>query len=279
MIGSLLLAAALNAAPATETVAPPPPPPPPKAARSVHFTYVPQVPRPESVMATVTVRETYTNSYFMVIGWSSGYCGVQDLGALGRVFIFSVWDPGDPFDFEAREDAVAEEKRVKILYSHPLVTVTRFQGEGTGAKAMVGLNWQVDGPLTVRVDAEPDGPDRMAFSCSLCMDGKDAWQKLVTLSTLVKDEKNRGVVLVQSFVEDFWRNGESAKHARCVEYRDVKMKPFGSDTWVTATKAHFTGDDTPTLNVDAYKTPDGAFCLKTGGATVNSHVPLWGVVE
>lgn len=108
-----------------------------RSARSVHLWYVsPTREKATGVQATVTVRDTVPGTYFCAACFNMGYCGFQELFDGSRVFIFSVWDPGDPFDFSANPDAVKEERRVKCLFSKNGVRVKRFGGEGTGGQAM-----------------------------------------------------------------------------------------------------------------------------------------------
>lgn len=247
---------------------------PEKQARSVHLFYGPQAKLPESAMVTLKVKETFENSFFMAIGWESGYFGLQDWHDY-NIFIFSIWEPGNPHDYEAKEGDVKEENRARIVYAAENVLTERFEHEGTGAKAYGDIAWKVGEPISFRVDAEPDGDDRMIFTGYVKMRDEKDWYKLASISTICKDPEVRGVCNVYSFVEDFWRNGESAKASRTAEFSDIKTREKGSDKWVKANMARFTADATRTNNIDAGPTGDGAAFLKTGGATTNEHVKLW----
>ena len=255
------------------------PPQRPSAARSVHLRYGPQAQNPVCAEATVTVTETQTNSYFMVLGWDAGYCGLQDLGRHGKIFIFSVWEPGDPFDMQARESDVPLEERAKVLFAAPNVEVYRFDREGTGAKTMANIDWKVGEPVSVRVEYEPDGEDRAIYGCWVKTKGGD-WTPVAAISTICAKPSDRGVCNIHSFIEDFWRNGWSATVSRRAEFRDIRSRSAGEDAeWVYAYAAMFTADRTPTENIDAGCTGDGAFFLKTGGSTTNEHVKLERVVK
>ena len=74
--------------------------PSPISARSVHLWH--PAPDAEWAYGEVTVEKSVPGSYFATIGFSCGYCGIQELINGKKVAIFSVWDPGDPFDFKAR---------------------------------------------------------------------------------------------------------------------------------------------------------------------------------
>jgi len=249
----------------------------PRAARSVHLYYGEAAEKCVSAEISIAVTSAQTNSYYMALGWDSGYCGLQQLQYAGRVFIFSVWDPGNPFDLSAREETVPEELRAKVLYSDPRVDVTRFDREGTGAKTMVGLNWQEGEKVSVKIDCEPDGTNRVIYTCSLKMNGSE-WTKVAAISTIHTSKSGPYMTQLHSFVEDFWRTGVSATWMRRAEYSSLRTRSEGSEKWVDVTSAMFTADGTKSTNIDAGLTADGAFFLQTGGDTENSHTPLWGVM-
>lgn len=102
-------------------------PGPVRAARTVHLWYgSPTREKPTGVQTTVTVRDTVPGTYFCAACFNMGYCGFQELYDGTHVFIFSVWDPDDPFDFSANPNAVKEEQRVKCLFSKEGVRIKRF---------------------------------------------------------------------------------------------------------------------------------------------------------
>lgn len=247
----------------------------PKQARSVHLSYAPLAPKATCVEGSVTVTQTQPCSYFAIVCCDRGYCGVQDLGPNGHVFIFSVWEPGDPMDLKARADQVAEDIRAKVVYCAPGTDASRFGGEGTGAKTLTKFDWKVGEPVFARMEVAPDG-NRTAFTCYV-KQGKDGeWRKIATISTLgAKPELGR----IYSFVEDFARNYVSATQVRRAEFGDFRSRTDGASDWVPARKALFSADSTPTDNIDAGKTSSGGFFLQTGGDTRNDHVKLRGVVE
>lgn len=243
-----------------------------RQARSVHLLYAPQAPQPESAMITVTVTQAQTNSYYMALGWGAGYCGLQDYHGQ-RIFIFSVWEPSNPFDFKAREADVKSDIRARPVFMAENVVSSRFEYEGTGMKTISNICWKEGEPVSIRIDSEPDGDDRMIFTAFIKLRGSD-WSKVAAISTICRDPAKRCVGGIYSFVEDFWRNGWSSTVSRRAEYRDVKTRSKGGD-WVTATHATFTADSTPSDNIDAGPTGDGGFFLRTGGDTKNEHVKLW----
>ena len=240
----------------------------PAAARSVHVWH--PAPPAQWVYGEVTVEKSVPGTYFSVIGFDGGYCGVQELYDGSKVAIFSVWDPGDPFDFKARADGVDEKIRTKNLYAGEGVEVGRFGGEGTGGKSMMKFDWKVGEPCRFAVHVRRDGRSRAAFTGYVWRGG--AWFKIATFSTLQTkgDPAIRGVF---SFVEDFRRNGESARQVRRASFRNFFSRPAGGE-WKAIEDGRFTGDGNKLETVDAEVVENG-FALATGGDTTNSHVRIF----
>lgn len=243
-----------------------------RQARSVHLRYEPTEPNADAVRGVVTVTEVQTNSYYCLFGWDSGYCGIQDVNGR-RILIFSVWDPGDPFDFAAHPDHVAHDIRAKVLYAKEGVDVARFGGEGTGARTMTEIGWKVGEPVAIQIEAAPDGEDRTAFTCRARNLKTGAWETYATVSTLCHENRARGLNGIYSFVEDFWRNGHSATLSRRAEFARIETRSATTKNWLKADRAFFTGDGTPSMAIDAGLAPRGFF-LQTGGATTNAHARL-----
>ena len=250
-----------------------------RQARSVHLIYSPGERNLSSIKGTVTVTETQTNSYFCLYGWDCGYCGIQDKGKQGKVLIFSVWDPVDPSDLTARPENVKEELRAKVLYANPNADVARFGGEGTGARTMTPVDWQIGQPVTIRVDAEMDGTNRTAYTCCYKDLKTGKWTKVATLSTLRYPGRAKDLDGIYSFIEDFARNYKSAKLSRRAEFSHLAYRKLPDTEWHPITKAMFSADATPSLTIDAGRTETGAFFLQTGGDTKNTHTMLWSLVD
>lgn len=251
-----------------------------RQARSVHLTYEPVVAKAAAAKATCVVTETQTNSYFMVLGWDCGYCGIQDSAHYGRILIFSVWDPSNPFDFKAHPDNVAEEIRAQVLFADNGVNVSRFGGEGTGARTITDIGWKVGEPIAVKIEAGDSGTNRTAYTCFVRKgDGASDWRKIASVSTLRHADRAQGLTFIHSFVEDFWRNGHSATLSRRAEFSDIATKGEGAADWTYATRAYFSGDATESLAVDAGRLGEHKFFLQTGGATTNVTTKLFTVVK
>src|SRR5687768_4305100 len=85
----------------------------PRAARSVHLKW--EAPPGEACYLETTVEKSVPGSYFMAIGWNTGYFGIQEIRPGNKVVIFSVWDPTKGDD----PKAVPEDQRVEVLHNDP----------------------------------------------------------------------------------------------------------------------------------------------------------------
>ncbi|MFO1490081.1 MAG: DUF3472 domain-containing protein [Kiritimatiellia bacterium] len=241
------------------------------AARSVHLNY--HVPEGEWFHVEARVDETQPGTYVCTAGFEKGYFGMQDLGRGRKVLIFSVWDPGDPFDFSARPDQVAKDRQVENLYADPAARIKRFGGEGTGGQCLIDFDWKTGEWYRFAVHAQPEGKTTIytAFVVDPAIGG---WRRLASFRA--KDDGGR-LDGAHSFVEDFRRNRVSATQVRTASFRRVGSVDAAA-AWHPATRARFTGDGNPSVNIDA-GARDGAFFLATGGSTTNAHVRLWGQVR
>ena len=241
--------------------------PSPISARSVHMWH--PTPAAEWVYGEVTVEKSVPGSYFATIGFSCGYCGIQELINGKKVAIFSVWDPGDPFDFKARPEGVDEKIRTKNLYAGEGVMIDRFGGEGTGGKSMIPFDWKIGEPCRFAIHARQDGDYRTAFTGYIFRDG--AWFKMATFSTL-QTKGAHAIKSIHSFAEDFRRTEESRSQVRRAKFTNFFAKPLGGE-WKAIEDGRFTADSNPIMTIDAEQVENG-FALTTGGDTVNSHIKL-----
>jgi beta-glucanase (GH16 family) len=233
----------------------------PRAARSVHLWY----PAEDGIVYynEVTVEKSYPGSYFCVCGFRHGYFGIQELWRGNKVVIFSVWDPGK----QNNPNAVPEDRRVKVLHEGQGVRISRFGNEGTGGKSIFDYQWNVGETYKCMVKTSVDG-DKTTYAAYFYLNEDKAWKHLATFQTITSGEYLSGYY---SFVEDFLRNGKSAQNIRRARYGNgwVKAK---DGKWQPLTRARFTADRTPTMNINA-GTRNGRFFLQNGGETEN-HTPL-----
>jgi beta-glucanase (GH16 family) len=250
---------AMNCGVAAET-------PAPRAARSVHLWY----PAQEGVVYynEVTVEKSYPGSYFCVCGFRHGYFGIQELSRGGKVVIFSVWDPGN----QDNPNAVSEDRRVKVLHEGQGVRVSRFGNEGTGGKSMFDYPWDVGQTYRCMVKASVEG-EWTTYAAYFYLNEERTWKHLATFQTITGGDYLSGYY---SFIEDFLRNGDSARNVRRARYGNgwVKAK---DGKWLPLAQARFTADKTPTMNIDA-GLDGGRFFLQNGGETEN-HIELKSTIE
>ena len=234
----------------------------PRAARSVHLHY--RAPEATLFYNEVTVDQSQPGSYFCACGFAQGYFGIQQLtGQRKKVAIFSVWEPGQQND----PNSVPADRRVELLEKGEGVRAGRFGGEGTGGQSFLDYDWKPGETYRFLVRAVPKD-ERTAYSAYFYLNGEKRWQHMATFSTLSKGSYLKGYY---SFIEDFRRDGASARESRRAHFGNGWVRAVTGE-WLPLTQAKFTGDQTPTLNVDAGTAKNGFF-LATGGETTNS-VPL-----
>ncbi|MBN1124785.1 MAG: DUF3472 domain-containing protein [Sedimentisphaerales bacterium] len=233
----------------------------PRAARSVHLWY----PAPNGTLYynEVTVEKSVPGSYFCVCGFHHGYFGIQELWEGRKVVIFSVWDPGK----QNNPNAIPEDRRVKVLHEGEGVRVSRFGNEGTGGKSMFDYDWKVGQTYKCMVKTEVEG-DRTTYAAYFYLNEEKQWKHLATFQTITGGDLLNGYY---SFIEDFRRNGESARQIRRARYGNGWVRT-ADGLWKQLTQARFTADNTPTMNIDA-GLAEGAFFLQNGGDTEN-HTTL-----
>ena len=237
------------------------------ACRSVHLGYSAE--RGSAFYNEVTITDSAPGTYFMVCGWNKGYFGLQELGRGGKkVLLFSVWDSqqNDP-------GKVDEERRTKLLHKDDQVRIGRFGGEGTGGQSFFDYDWKVGETYRLMVTSKIDG-ERTEYAGYFYVPEEKSWKHLVTFSTITGGKPLSGYY---SFVEDFKRDRESTKHVRRALFGDGWVRDV-SGNWMPLTKARFTADANPVLNIDAGI--DGAqFFLATGGETKNVGTKLRDMIE
>jgi hypothetical protein len=247
-IGAIFLAPAVSAGESHE---------PPQAARSAHLWY----PAPDATFFynEMVVEKSTGGSYFMACGWDRGYFGIQQLAEHRRVILFSVWDAGD-----AEKSKIGQEERVECRYQAPDVKVRRFGGEGTGGQCMADFKWQLGETNRFLVKAEVEG-EKTSYTGYVYVTDKKQWKRLVTFRVRTGAALLRGLY---SFVEDFRRDGESAKEVRMARYGNGWVQLANGD-WRPLVEARFTASNSSFEAKDTIDAGfDGAwFYLVTGGET------------
>lgn len=235
-----------------------------RQCRSIHLGF--QSGTAEGFYNEVRVTQSSVGTYFCVAGFSFGYFGLQERER-DKLVIFSVWDPGQQDD----QNSVAAERRVKLIYKDPAVTTGRFGNEGTGGQSFFTHDWKTNETYRFAVSAKPQG-QRTTFGAYFFLNETRQWRHLVSFETETGGQTLKGLY---AFIEDFQRDYVSATRVRSADFGPtfVLTKSGG---WEGLTQARFTGDVTPSWNINAGARED-RFFLITGGATVN-QTPLHAIV-
>ena len=228
-----------------------------RAARSVHLGY----PAPEGVLFynDLIVEKSVNGSYFMACGWNTGYFGIQQLGSPeDKVVLFSVWDPNKGDD----PNAVKTEDRVEVLYAGDGVRIKRFGGEGTGGQCMWNHNWHIGETNRFIIQAKIED-QKTSYTAWFKSPDAQRWKKLATFRIPGPASPLRGYY---SFIEDFRRDGNSAKEVRRARFGNGCVKTAEA-AWLPLRKARFTASNSEwesKENIDAGMEGDW-FYLATGG--------------
>ncbi len=233
------------------------------ACRSVHLNY--PAPAGSAFLNAVTVERSAPGTYFCVGGFNHGYLGLQELGNGKTLAIFSVWDPGKQDD----PNAVAADRRVKLLAKGETSRVGRFGNEGTGGQSFLDIDWKVGVPYRFLITARPEG-DRTAYAAYIAPPDIKAWQLIASFSTITGGAPLKGYY---AFIEDFRRDRVSATRERRARFGPGWVLAEKDRRWTPFLQARFTADRNPSVAIDAGQA-DGLFLLATGGPTTNTHTPL-----
>ncbi|MGC4002613.1 MAG: DUF3472 domain-containing protein [Pirellulales bacterium] len=234
-----------------------------KACRSVHLAYTAAT--GDVFYNEIDVVNSAPGTYFCVCGFNTGYYGIQQLANGKRLLIFSIWDPVKGDD----PKKVPDDKRVKLHYQDEKVRIGRFGNEGTGGQSFYDYDWKDKTTYRFAVSSKVEG-ERTAFTSWFYHPEEKAWKKLVTFSRLNEGKSLGGYY---SFVEDFRRNGESAKLNQRANFGNAWVHDL-QGKWSPIEEARFTADSNPVLNIDAGMPTEGTFFLSTGGEIENTTVKL-----
>lgn len=231
----------------------------PRAARSVHLQWDTNG-GAEAFCSRVVVLESTPGSYFCTMGFHRGYGGIQHLINGKHAAIFSVWDPGNAFDFSANPNETEESIRTQVLYLHPSAPEARFGGEGTGARCLFEFDWEENHEIYFLLQNLPLENKRMAYRAWIRNGTEGEWE---LMAVYISQQDEGSMRRFYSFVEDFHRNGESPYQCRVADFGPTWV--YQGEQWHTVSQAQFTGDSNPLENVNAGIGANGSLFLGTGG--------------
>ena len=135
---------------------------------------------------------------------------------------------------------------------------------------MGDFDWKIGERYRFAVTASPDG-DKTSYAGFLWQADTNSWLHLVTFRTTTGGRRLGGLY---SFLEDFRRDGRSAREVRRARFGDAwAQTPDG--TWRPLHAARFTASNSEweaKETIDA-GIADGDFVLATGGATRPTQPP------
>lgn len=241
------------------------------ACRSVHLGY--EGAEGTAFYNEATVTDTAPGSYFMCVGWNTGYFGIQDQGLdkdgkEKKVVLFSLWDNDKTDD----KNATPESLRTKAVYHDPAVRIGRFGGEGTGGQSFFNYAWKKGETYRFMVKSRAVEGGRTEIAGFFYIPETKTWKHLATFSA---PNKNAHIHGMYSFVEDFRRNRESTKFTRRAEFGPAYYLDDKGE-WKNASVAKFTADGNKAVNIDSgLSESKKRFFIATGGPIENTHTKLW----
>mgnify|MGYP000188630425 CR=1 FL=1 len=235
-----------------------------RMAPSIHMNY--GSPKAQAYYTEMSIKQSTAGSFFMTLGFDSGYFGLQEQKNGRKVVIFSVWDKfrgDDP-------KSVPDEKKVKVLYQNPdMARVGRFGGEGTGGQSFFEYDWQKGVKYRFYLSMKANG-ERNEYTAHFYLPEKKEWMKLVTFSTIAESAH---LSRLHHFVEDFRRDFQSSKEVREAVYSNTYYREEKGE-WKIPSQVRFTKDSNSQMNIDCLVNAETRHLI-TGGKTANVNVPLW----
>ncbi len=249
-------------------------------ARSVHLSY--DVGEISRAYLEVEILESHPSTYFMAIGFSGGYFGVQQHAGDNGMLIFSLWDATT----EKKRANVPAEDRARVVEVGRGATGTAFGNEGTGVSARLLEPVKQGDAFSFYLVAEIEDTDtastriRTTYTAYAARRG-GAWRMIGKIDRPTTGTLIRGLY---SFVEDYRRNGQddgvaardrSPYQRRTAIFRRGWVLPK-TGSWVPIRGAKFTAwSPQPLESINASGvagelTEGYAFRLDTGGNTVQS---------
>ncbi|KAG7096288.1 hypothetical protein E1B28_003735 [Marasmius oreades] len=206
---------------------------------------------------TIPAGQDVIGSYFMVVGFSGGYSGIQVNSATERRILFSVWDADNG-------------EKTTLVSKGAGVVDNIFGGEGTGGQTYLVFNWVASTTYKFITRIRPDGSDSTLYSMWFFVPQSNSWRYIATWKRPSTNTYQSGVY---SFVENF--NDTLGYTGRRVQYGNQWARNVNG-TWSEVTAGNFTGDDTANKaqRMDYVGgLENGRFYLRNGGFFAD-YVPL-----
>lgn len=230
-----------------------------RQCRSVHlrFSKIPEASK--AIYVESSAVKSSPGTYFCASSFNDGYIGFQEQSNGKKVIIFSIWDPVAHGD---NPNDVPEHERVKLITKGKDTRDGRFGNEGTGGQSFIDYDWKIGEKMKFLVIRKPVN-DKFKQISGYFYDNKARKWQLISCWQTHRSEKEFSYST--SFVEDFFRNYESAKQTREGAFGPTFAYSM-QNKWVSTREGTFTGDSNPSKAVKAtLNEKTGQFHISTGG--------------
>lgn len=166
---------------------------------SVHLKYsFPKERNIEYCYGEVTVPkgQDKVGTYFMVNGFSEGYCGIQVNSPKERRVIFSVWSP---FDAHSPKE-IPEDMRVVPLRRGEGVKIGEFGNEGAGGQSYLSYKWEAGKTYGFLTRIRPDGNGNTEYTTYFHVPSERKWMLIASFRRPKTSTWYKGAY---SFLENF----------------------------------------------------------------------------
>lgn len=226
---------------------------------SCHLAY--PVPKDEQVSyyyneVYVPKGEDQIGSYFMAIGFSQGYFGIQVNSESERRILFSVWSPFETDD----PKAIPEDQKIVLNKKGKDVHTGEFGNEGSGGQSYLRYHWRAGETYKFLLKGIPNGPHHTDYTAWFFDPEVQDWRLIASFK---RPKISTYLTGFHSFLENF--NPNQGYLDRRVEF---KNQWYYAGDWKKTNEARFTVDNTyrQNLRIDAIggRTKDGYYLRNCG---------------
>ena len=188
----------------------------------------------EWALIDVMVPEQFdqNGSYYMALGFSGGYFGMQNNSKTKRQVLFSVWNSVD----EDNPENVSFEHRTQVVRCGKNVVARNFGHEGSGKQTFISIDWKPNVPYRFLLNAKKIDSLSTEYSAWFYNTPKKEW---IFMATLRRPNTLNLLSGLHSFIENF--NPAQGDKMRKAYYFNVWYKPT-NESWTSVTEAKLTND-------------------------------------
>lgn len=183
---------------------------------------------------TVPVGQDALGSYFMINGFSQGYCGIQVNSATERRVLFSVWSPFETDD----PTQIPESHKVKLVKKGANVVTGEFGNEGAGGQSYMKFNWIAGNTYKALTRVRPSTGGYSEYTAYFFAPEVGKWQ---LIAQFLRPETTTYYTGAHSFLENF--NNTMGYQGRRVNFNNQWAYTKDGE-WIELTRGKFTVDAT-----------------------------------